>query len=58
MCRIVPRGFDRSGDVLKRNFPDLVVSKQKPRRADTIACVRLKRQEACFQGSQILSCGQ
>src|ERR1041384_2633093 len=39
-------GFARSGDVLKRYLPDLVVSKQKLRRADAIACVRLKRQEA------------
>ena len=39
-------GFARSSDLLKRHFPDLVVSKQKLRRADAIACVRLKRQEA------------
>ena len=39
-------GFARSGDALKRHFPDLVVSKQKRRRVDAIACVRLKRQEA------------
>jgi hypothetical protein len=39
-------GFARSGDALKRHFPDLVVSKQKLRRVDAIACVRLKRQEA------------
>ena len=39
-------GFARSGDALERHFPDLVVSKQKLRRADAIACVRLKRQEA------------
>ena len=37
-------GFARSGDALKRHFPDLVVSKQKLRRVDAIACVRLKRQ--------------
>jgi hypothetical protein len=42
----VPGGFARTADVLKRHFPDLVVSKQKLRRADAIACVRLKRQEA------------
>ena len=39
-------GFARSGDALERHFPDLVVSKQKRRRVDAIACVRLKRQEA------------
>jgi hypothetical protein len=39
-------GFGRSSDVLKRHFPNLVVSKQKLRRADAIACVRLKREEA------------
>jgi hypothetical protein len=39
-------GFARSVDILKRHLPDLVVSKQKLRRADAIACVRLKRQEA------------
>lgn len=38
--------FSRSGDILKRYFPDLVVSKQRLRLADAIACVRLKRQEA------------
>jgi hypothetical protein len=37
-------GFARSGDALKRHFSDLVVSKQKLRRVDAIACVRLKRQ--------------
>ena len=42
----VSYGFARSADVLKQHFPDLVVSKQKLRRADAIACVRLKRQEA------------
>ena len=39
-------GFARSGDILKHRFPDLAVSKQKLRRADAIACVRMKRQEA------------
>jgi hypothetical protein len=39
-------GFARSADVLKRHLRDLVVSKQKIRRADAIACVRLKRQAA------------
>lgn len=42
----VPCGFVRSGDVLTHHFPDLVVSKQKLRRTDAIACVRLRRQEA------------
>ena len=39
-------GFARVGDILEHNFPDLVVSKQKLRRADAIASVRMKRQEA------------
>ena len=39
-------GFARGGDVLKQYFPDVAVSKQKLRRADAIACVRMKRQEA------------
>jgi hypothetical protein len=39
-------GFARSGDALKRHFPNLAVSKQKLRCADAIACVRLKRQQA------------
>ena len=39
-------GFARAGDVLKHHFPDLAVSKQKLRRADAIACIRMKRQEA------------
>jgi hypothetical protein len=34
-------GFARSSDALKRHFPDLVVSKQKLRRADAIAWVGL-----------------
>src|SRR5215472_13365037 len=39
-------GFNRSRDILKLPFPDLVVSKRKLRLADAIACVRMKRQEA------------
>ena len=39
-------GFVRGGDVLKQKFPDLVVSKQKLRRVEAIACARMKRQEA------------
>ena len=39
-------GFVRGSDVLGHHFPGLVVSKQRLRRADAIACVRLKRQEA------------
>ncbi|MCU1325243.1 MAG: plasmid encoded RepA protein [Bryobacterales bacterium] len=42
----VPGGFIRGGEVLKQHFSDLVASKQKLRRADAIACVRLRRQEA------------
>ena len=39
-------GFQSAGSVL-RNLPgDLLVSKQQIRRAEAIACVRLKRQEA------------
>jgi hypothetical protein len=47
--RILPSvtcGFARGGDVLKQRFPELAVSKEKLRRADAIACVRMKRQEA------------
>jgi hypothetical protein len=42
-CHNVPNvscGFSKSTDILKRHFPDLVVSKQKLRRADAISCVR------------------
>jgi len=35
-----------AGSVLREFSPDLVVSKQQIRRAETIACVRLRRQEA------------
>ena len=38
--------FNRSRDLLKLHFPDLVASKRKLRLADAIACVRMKRQEA------------
>ena len=54
-------GFARGGDVLKRHFPDLAVSKQKLRRADAIACVRMKRQEASqnlgFASRPFVLCG-
>jgi hypothetical protein len=57
----VPCGFTRGGDILKHNFPDLVVSKQKLRRADAIACVRLRRQEASqnlgFASRPFVLCG-
>jgi len=39
-------GFQSAGSILRSLPGDLVVSKQKLRRADAIACVRLKRQEA------------
>ena len=39
-------GFQSAGSILHRLPGDLVVSKQKLRRAEAIACVRLKRQEA------------
>ena len=54
-------GFARGGDVLKQHFPDFAVSKQKLRRADAIACVRLKRQEASqnlgFASRPFVLCG-
>jgi hypothetical protein len=54
-------GFTRGGDILKRYFPDPVVSKQKLRRADAIACVRMKRQEASqnlgFASRPFVLCG-
>jgi hypothetical protein len=54
-------GFTRGGDVLKRHIPGLVVSKQKLRRADAIACVRMKRQEASqnlgFASRPFVLCG-
>lgn len=57
----VSSGFARSSDLLKRHFSDLVVSKQKLRRADAIACVRLKRQEAAqnlgFTSRPFVLCG-
>ena len=39
-------GFQSAGSILRGLHSDLVVSKQKLRRAEAIACVRLKRQEA------------
>jgi replication initiator protein A len=39
-------GFQSAGSILRSLPGDLVVSKQKLRRADAIACVRMKRQEA------------
>src|SRR3954447_24901512 len=39
-------GFLSAGSILRSLPGDLVVSKQKLRRAEAIACVRLKRQEA------------
>jgi hypothetical protein len=34
-------GFEKAGDVLKRNHPELLVSKQKLRQAEAIQLVRL-----------------
>ena len=39
-------GFQSAGSILRSLPGDLIVSKQKLRRAEAIACVRLKRQEA------------
>ena len=39
-------GFQSAGSILRSLPGDLVVTKQKLRRAEAIACVRLKRQEA------------
>ena len=39
-------GLRSAGSVLREFSPDLVVSKQQIRRAEAIACVRLRRQEA------------
>jgi hypothetical protein len=41
-----PHGFQSAGSILRSLPGELVVSKQKLRRAEAIACVRLKRQEA------------
>ncbi len=54
-------GFVRGDDLLKHHFPDLAVSKQKLRRADAIACVRMKRQETTqnlgFASRPFVLCG-
>ena len=54
-------GFVRGGDIFEHHFPDLVVSKQKLRRADAIASVRMKRQEASqnlgFASRPFVLCG-
>ncbi|HZS53707.1 MAG TPA: hypothetical protein VFA65_04845, partial [Bryobacteraceae bacterium] len=39
-------GLKSAGTILREIRPDLVVSKQRLRRSEAIACVRLKRQEA------------
>jgi hypothetical protein len=39
-------GLKSAGSILRDLRPDLVVSKQRLRRSEAIACVRLKRQEA------------
>jgi hypothetical protein len=41
-------GFEKAGDLLRRSCPELLVSKQKLRRAEAIQLVRLKR-ESCTQ---------
>jgi hypothetical protein len=45
----------------EQHFPNLLVSKQKLRRADAIACVRMKRHEACqnlgFASRPFVLCG-
>jgi hypothetical protein len=39
-------GLKSAGSILREIRPDLVVSKQRLRRSEAIACVRMKRQEA------------
>jgi hypothetical protein len=39
-------GFESAGELLKSNHPEMVVSKQKHRQAETIQLVRLKRESA------------
>jgi hypothetical protein len=41
-----PTGFERAGDILRRIEPDLIVSKQKLRKAGTIQLVRGRRESA------------
>ena len=42
----LPTGFDRAGEILRRTEPDLIVSKQKLRKAGTIQLVRERRESA------------
>lgn len=39
-------GFETAADILKRNHPELAVSKQKHWQAEAIQLVRLKRESA------------
>jgi len=42
----LPIGFERAGEVLRRTEPDLIVSKQKLRKAGAIQLVRERRETA------------
>jgi hypothetical protein len=39
-------GFERAGNLLRQHHPELLVSKQKHRQAETIQLVRLNREAA------------
>src|SRR5580658_7979263 len=42
----LPTGLERAGDILRRVKPDLIVSKQKLRKAGTVQLVRERRESA------------
>jgi hypothetical protein len=57
----VGSGFRSAGSVLREFHRELIVSKQRLRRAEAIACVRLKRQDASqnlgFASRPFVLCG-
>ncbi len=55
------RGLERVGQLLEDGYPDLIASKRKMRKVESIECVRLNRQSRCqnlgFSSRPFVLCG-
>ena len=55
------RGLERVGPLVEHTYPELIVSKRKMRKVESIECVRLNRESACqnlgFSSRPFVLCG-
>src|SRR5947209_10991735 len=55
------RGLERVGTLLEDTHPELIASKRKTRKVESIECVRLNRESACqnlgFSSRPFVLCG-